>query len=195
MTAAPGRERQQLSTAGKDGENRQKSGQRRLEKVKAAGMKGGMNSERRRSVCESWKFPLARWLVRKTSVLYVLDVVTLNKSNGKTHKKKLSVSNLRSHFLPQVRGYYLRHTHGKNPTVYTFPGKVFGVANGEGCVDCFRFLDASNRKQMSEVTTASKRASAQTKGQQWDSTQVKSLSWTWPFHAGAVLRRATRRAR
>lgn len=98
------------------------------------------------------------------SVLDVLDVVTLNESNN-NKKKTLSDSNLRSHFLPQVRGHYLRHTHGKNPTVYTFPGKVFGVANGEGRVDCFRFLDGSNGNQMSEVMMAAKQGLAKTKGQ------------------------------
>lgn len=121
-------------------------------------------------------------------VLDILDVVTLNESNSQENKKKkLSVSNLLSHFLPQVRGYNLRHTQRKNPTVYIFPGIVFGVASRERCVDYFRFFDDSNIKQMLEVTTATKQGSAKTKGNKWDRKQVKTLIWKWVLSPSAVL--------
>lgn len=109
-------------------------------------------------------------------VLDVLDVVTLNESKS----PKKSVSNLLSHFLPQVRGYYLRHTQQKNPTVYIFPGKAVGVAGGERCAEDFRFFDDPNMNQMVEALTATKQGSAKTK-------RSKTLKWKWVLKASSPL--------
>lgn len=93
-------------------------------------------------------------------VLDVLDVVTLNESKS---QKTICIRLTFSLSSSGKRILFTTHT-AKNPTVYIFPGKLFGVASGERCVDYFRFFDGSNMNQMLEVMSATKQGSAETKG-------------------------------